>query len=200
VDPEIGAVHLDKRLAQIAQGGFGGGSHVLLGHQDPYGSLVRVDHLAVADLVVHPAKGMHAKIIVADAKFRLLRYLGLGDQVAPGRIPSGKLDAGCLADDAAPSVAADEVLRPQRLVVRQPDIDAAVVLREVRHLRSVIDLHRQLGDPGGHDPLDLVLPDSERIRVTRREVAHVQHGRGQHRGLSYLALREEAIGNPTLVQ
>jgi hypothetical protein len=26
---------------------------------------------------------------------------------------------------------------------------------------SQIDPHRQLGDPGGHDPLDLVLPDPE---------------------------------------
>ena len=61
----------------------------------------------------------------------------------------------------------------------QLDVDAGVVLREARHLTSVIDPHRQLGDPGGHDPLDLVLPDPERIRMTRREVAHVQHGRGR---------------------
>lgn len=32
----------------------------------------------------------------------------------------------------------------------------------------------ELGDPGGHDLLDLVLPDSERVRMTYRGVAHVQ--------------------------
>jgi hypothetical protein len=36
--------------------------------------------------------------------------------------------------------------------------------------------------------------------MTRREVAHVQHGRGQHRGLSHLTLRQEAICDPTLIQ
>jgi hypothetical protein len=80
------------------------------------------------------------------------------------------------------------------------NVDAGVVLREARHLASVIDPHRQLGDPGGHDPLDLVLPDPKRIRMTRREIAHVQHGRGQHRGLRHLALREEPIGDPTLIK
>ena len=102
--------------------------------------------------------------------------------------------------DAASSVAPDEILRPQRLAVGQLDVDAGVVLREARHLASVVDPHRQLGDPGGHDPLDLVLPDPERVRMTRREVAHVQHGRAEHRGLSHLTLREEPIGDPTLIE
>src|SRR5271163_3821895 len=66
---------------------------------------------------------------------------------------------------------------------------ARVVLREARHLTSVIDPHRQFGDPGGHDPLDLVLPDPQRIRMARREVAHVQHRRAERRDLSNLALR-----------
>jgi hypothetical protein len=61
-------------------------------------------------------------------------------------------------------------------------------------------VHRQLGDPGSHDQLDLVLPDPERIRMTRREVAHVQHGRAERRDLSHLTLCEEPIGDPTLVQ
>ena len=111
-----------------------------------------------------------------------------------------ELDAGGPADDAASSVASDEVLRPQRLAVGQLDVDAGFVLREARHLRSVIDLDRQLGDPGSHDPLDLVLPDPERVRMTRREVAHVQHGRGDHRGLRDLTLREEPIGDSALIE
>ncbi len=145
-------------------------------------------------------EGVDAGGVVADALRRLLGQLDLGDQVAPGRIPPGELDAGRLADDAAPSVAPDEILRPQRLAAGQLDVDAGVVLREARHLASVMDPHRQLGDPGGHDPLDLVLPDPERIRMTRREVAHVQHGRAEHRGLSHLTLREEPIGDPALIQ
>jgi hypothetical protein len=114
--------------------------------------------------------------------------------------PPRELDAGCFADQAASAIAPDEIPRPQRLAVGPPDINPAVVLREARHLTPVVDAHRQLGDPGGHDPLDLVLPDPERIRVTRREVAHVQHGRAERRGLSHLALREEPISDPALIQ
>lgn len=65
------------------------------------------------------------------------------------------------ADHAAASVAADEVLRAQRVAVGQPDSNPAFVLREAGHLTSVKDLHRQLGDPLGHDPFDLVLEDRE---------------------------------------
>ncbi len=189
VDPEVGAVHGDERLAQIAQGGLAARPELLLGHDDPH-----------RPPVLQPVQAMDADGVVADAPRRLLGHLDLGDQVAPRRIPPRELDAGCFTDHAASSVAPDEILRPQRLAVGQLDVDAGVVLREARHLTSVIDPHRQLGDPGGHDPLDLVLPDPERIRMTRREVAHVQHGRAEHRGLSHLTLREESISDPTLIQ
>ena len=116
------------------------------------------------------------------------------------RIPPRELDAGCLADDAASSVAPDEILRPQRLAVGALDLDAGAVLREAAHLTSVVDPHRKLGDPGGHDPLDPVLPDPERVRMTCREVAHVQHRRSEHRGLSHLTLCEEPISDPTLIK
>ena len=36
--------------------------------------------------------------------------------------------------------------------------------------------------------------------MARRKVAHVQHGRADHRGLSDLTLREKPIGDPTLIQ
>ena len=36
VDPEVGAVHGDERLAQIAQGGLAAGPELLLGHHDPH--------------------------------------------------------------------------------------------------------------------------------------------------------------------
>ena len=122
-----------------------------------------------------------------------IRLLRVGSQ-------PGELDAGCLADDAASAVAPDEIARPQRPAVGQLDVDAGVVLREARHLASVVDPHRQLGDPGGHDPLDLVLEDREEVRMTRRQVAHVQHGRAERHGPMHLTLREEAIGDPTLIE
>jgi hypothetical protein len=200
VDPEVAAVNGDQRLAQLAQGGLGAGSELALGHRDPHRPSIRVDHLAVADLVLQPADAVDAEGVAPDAQLRLLGHLDLGDQVAPRRIPPGELDAGCFTDEAAPSVTPDEILRPQELAAGQLDVDAAVVLREARHLTSVIDPHRQLGDPRGHDPLDLVLPDPERIRMTRGEVAHVQHRRPDHRGLSDMTLREEAIGDPTLIE
>ena len=200
VDPEVGAVHRDQRLAEIAQGRLGRGCDVLFGDHDPYGSFVAVDHFAVADLVLEPAEGVDASLIAADAQFGLLGHLDLGDQVAPGRIPSREVDAGCSTHDASSAVAPDEISRPQRRGVGQLDVDAGVILREARHLAAVIDPHRQLGDPVGHDPLDPVLPDPERVRMTCREVADVQHGPGEHRDLSHLAFREEAISDAALVQ
>jgi len=79
----------------------------------PTGPRIRVDHLAVAYLVLQPTECMDAEGVAADAQFRLLSHLDLGDQAARGRIPAGELDAGCSADDAASSVAPDEILRPQ---------------------------------------------------------------------------------------
>jgi hypothetical protein len=189
VDPEVGAVDRDQRLAQIAQGGLATGPELALGHDHPH-----------RFAVLHRVEGVDAGGVVADARRRLLGRFDLGDQIAPGRVPAWELDAGCFADEAASAVAADEIPGPQRLATRQLDVDAGVVLREPGRLNPVVDPHRQFGDPGGHDPLDLVLPDPERVRMTRREVAHVEHGRGQHRGLGRLALGEEAIGNPALIQ
>jgi hypothetical protein len=188
VDPEVGAVDRDQRLAQIAQSRLAARPDPLLGDDAP--------HLAV----LHRLEGVDAGGVVAKSPRRLHRGLHLGDQVAPGRVPSGELDAGCLADDAASSVAPDEILRPQRCTGGQLDVDARVVLREARHLTSVGDPHRQLGDPVGQDALSSVLADPERIRMPRREVAHVQQDRAERRGLGRPTLREEATGDPTLIQ
>jgi hypothetical protein len=112
VYPVIGPVDGDEPLAEIAQGGFGRGSDVLFGHHDPYRTPLPVDDLAVADLVLQLAEGMAAHGVVADAQFRFLGHLGLGDQGARRRIPPGELDAGCFTDQTASSVAAGEILRP----------------------------------------------------------------------------------------
>ena len=176
------------------------GSDVLFGHHDPHRPAFRVDHLAVADLVLHPAEGMDADGVVADAPLRLLGHLDLGDQVARRRIPPGELDAGCLADQAASSVASDEILRPQRLAVGQLDVDAGVVLRETRHLTSAIDRHRQLVDPAGQDALDVVLPEPEPVGMPGGKVADVQRDPGERRDLRHLSLREEPIGDSALIE
>ncbi len=101
-----------------------------------YRSPIQVDHLTVADLVFHPAEGMDAEGVAADAPLRLLGQLNLGDQVAGCRIPPGELDAGCFPDQTASAVAPDEILRPQRLAVGQRDVDTCVFLREARHLTA----------------------------------------------------------------
>jgi hypothetical protein len=101
---------------------------------------------------------MDADVVGVDAQLRLLGQLNLGDQGARRRIPPGELDAGCLADQAASSVAPDEIFGPQRLAAGHLDIDARVVLRDTRHLTSAMDRHRQLVDPAGQDALDMVLP------------------------------------------
>ena len=166
VDPVIGPVYGDERLAEIAQGGFAGGSEVLLGHHDPH-----------RPPILQPVDGMDAEGVVADAPFRRLPvsgHLDLGDQVARCRIPPGELDAGFFADQTASSVAPDEILRPQRLAVGQLDVDAGAVLRETRHLTSAIDRHRQLADPAGQDALDVVLPQREPVVVPGGKVADVQ--------------------------
>ena len=183
------------------QGGFGGLSDVLFGHEDADRSVIRVDDLAVADLVLHPAEGMDAEGVAADAPFRRrLGQLGLGDQVAGGGIRSRERDAGGLADQTASAVAPDEILRPQRAAVAQLDIDAGVVLREARHLNAAIDRHLELVDPAGEDPLDVVLPQPETVRVAGGKVADVEMDPGEPGDLRLLPLGEEPIGNAALIE
>src|SRR6202021_3687326 len=97
--------------------------------------------------VLQFAEAMDSLGVTADAPLRLAGHLDLGNQVAGGRIPPREVDTGFLADQAATAVASDEVLRPQRAAVGQLDVDAAVVLREARHLTSAIDRHCELTDP-----------------------------------------------------
>ena len=198
---EVGPVHRDERLAEIAQGGLAARPELALGHDDPHGSPVRVDDLAVADLVLQPAQAVDARRVAADAQLRLLGHLDLGDQVAGRRIPPGKVDAGRLADDAASAVAPDEVLRPQRLAV-----GAARHRPRCRPGRSPSPRVRGRSRTGSSAIQAAMIrsiwfcqiPSEYGWRVGK--VAHVQHGRGQHRRLRHLTLREEPIGDPTLIE
>src|SRR3954447_14431987 len=143
---------------------------------------------------------MDAEGVTADASFRLLRHLDLGDQAADCRIPPGELDAGCSTDQTASSVAPDEILRAQRLAVGELDVDAGVALRESRHFTFAIDRHLKLVDPAGQDALDVVLPQPEPVGVPGGKVADVQRGPGECRDLRYLSLGQEPIGDSTLVE
>src|SRR5205807_10555053 len=98
VDPEVGAVHRDQRLAQIAEGWLATWPELLLGHDDPH-----------RPPVLQPVETMDARCVVADAPRRFRGRLDLGDQVALRRIPPRELDAGRFTDDAASSVAPDEI-------------------------------------------------------------------------------------------
>ena len=126
-----------------------------------------VDDLAVLDLVLDLAQGVHARGGAADAQFRLLGHLDLGDQAAGRRVPSGELDAGCLPDQAATSVAPDEISGTERLAIGQRDVDAGAVLCETRDLTRAVEPHRQLVDPSGEDAFDVVLPQPEPVVVPR---------------------------------
>jgi hypothetical protein len=91
-------------------------------------------------------------------------------------------------------------LRPQRLAVGQLDVDARVVLRETGHVTPAMDRHRQLADPAGQYALDVVLPQPKPVVVAGGKVADVQTDRGESPDLGHLSLREEPIGDSTLIE
>ena len=87
VDPVVGPVDGDEALAEIAQGGLAR-ADLGLGQHDPDRSPLLVDHLAVLDLVLDLAQGMRARGSAADAQFRLLGHLDLGEQGCSSSDPS----------------------------------------------------------------------------------------------------------------
>src|SRR4029078_3140425 len=95
-------------------------------------------HDAYPFAVLQPGQGLSAVLVLADAERRLAAPFDLGDHGANGRVPAGELDAGGLADQAAPSVASGEVFRPQRLAVGQLDLDAGVVPADTRHVAAPV--------------------------------------------------------------
>ncbi len=189
VHPEVGVEHRGQRPAEVGESGIGGRTQLLLGDQHLHGR-------TVADGV----QAVDPGLVDADALRRLLGHLHLGDQGAPGRIPAGELDAGRLADRAAAAVGRHQVRRAHRGAVGQLQVDAVGVLGEPADLVPAVDRHAELRDPPGQDPLDLALVQGQRVRMPGREVAdvhrHVREGRRRNR----LPLREEAVGDASLVE
>src|SRR2546430_8821141 len=162
MDSVVRHVDGDESLAEIAQRGLAR-SDLRFGEHDTTRPALRVDHLAVLDLVLHLAQSVHAGGSATDSQLGLLGHLDLGEQGARRRIPTGEIDARRLTDQTAPAVASDEILRPHALAVGQRDVDAGVVLREACDLASAIERHGQLADPGGEDALDVGLPQPESV-------------------------------------
>ncbi len=67
-------------------------------------------------------------------------------------------------DETVSVIAPGEISRPQRLAVSQFDIDAGVILRELRHFNAAIDQHLELADPAGENPFDVLLLQPETVR------------------------------------
>src|SRR5262245_46150396 len=120
--------------------------------------------------------------------------------MADGRIPTGEVDADRLADQAPSSVAAHEVLGPQRLTVGEPNVDARGVLCDARHLAAVVDRDSSFHDPLRQDALDVLLPEREPVRMSRGKVADVQLDAGEPRDLCGRPLREKPLGDPALIE
>src|SRR4051812_32650266 len=106
---------------------------------------------------------MNPALITATAPRRLDPRCALRDQVRDRRVPAGEVDARCLANDAPPTIATDEVHRAERAAVGERDVDAGVVLRERGHFALAIERDLQLADPLREEALDALLRQREAI-------------------------------------
>ena len=199
VDPVIGPVHGDEPLAKIVDGRLAG-ADLRLGQHDPDRPAWLVDHDAVLDLVLGLAQRVRARGRAANAQLRLLGHLDLGEQGACRGVPTGELDAGFLADQAASSVAPDEIRRPDASAVGQRDVHPGVVLGESGHLGAVLDRDLQLSDPAGEDALDVLLPQPEPVGMPGGEIADVQADHGEPGNLGHLPLGKEPIRDAALIE
>ena len=162
---------------------------MLFGHEDPHQASV-----------VKLTERMQTEDVVAHSPLRLLSQFDLSDQVADRRIRPGECNAGRFTDHAASAVAPDEIIRPQRFAARQLHVDASVVLREACHLASAIDRYGQFFDPLGQYAFTVPLPEGKPVVVPGWKITDVQRDVGERCNLHSFALREEAIGNPALIE
>src|SRR5262249_54553967 len=125
---------------------------------------------------VHTIDWTDATALGTRADLRLLVHLDFGDHPAGRGVPPDEVDTSFLADHAATSVAADEILRSEQCVTRNPDVDAALALRHPHDLAATQDRDPELVDPAGQDALEVALPEREHVVVAGRKVADVQRG------------------------
>ncbi len=189
VDPVVGPPHGDHPAPEVLQGRLAGLPAVGLADDDPG-----------PPAVLQRAHGVLTVLVTAYPPLRLLAGLGLGDQRADRRVPAGELDPSLLAYQAPAPVTPDEKARPQRLAARHPDVHAVVVLREAGHLAPTANGHFQLRHPPGKDLLEATLPKRQHVVVAGGEVADRQRDEGEPARLDRLPLREEAVGDPSLVE
>ena len=185
VHPVVGPVDGDECLAEIVQGGLSGVLELRFGQCDPNEPFVR----RAADSTT-----------LAQAERRLLGHLDLGDHPASRGIQPDEVDSDCLTDHAASSVAADEVLRSKRRVVRQHDVDAGVVLSEADHAAATDDRNPELPDPVSQEGLEAALPEPKYVVVAGGEVADVQQGPGEPLHRMHLPLGQEPFRDATLIE
>lgn len=165
------------------------GPDLRLGHDDPD-----------RPPVLHHGDPVDPDVVMAEAGWRLLGHLDLGDQVAPGRLRTDELDTGRPADDTAPTICPDQVRRPPQVALRKVDVDAGVVLGEAGDLEPAVDRHPELLDPAAQDPLDVALRQRQRVRMTRGEAGDLERGAGEAQRLNGPSLDEEPVGDTALVE
>ena len=183
VDPVVRPVGEHERLTHMLQGRLPV-FELRVGQHDPYPPV-----LPLADAATW-----------AEAEFRFLVHLYLGDQPAGRRIPPGELDAGGLSDHASSSVAPHEVFRPKRLAIRQLDVDARLVLRETHHLALPDDRHPQLAHPSSQYALEVVLPECKPVVVSGGKIADVQGDAGESLDLHGASLCQEPVRDTALIE
>ncbi len=189
VHPVVRPVHGDECFAELVHAGVAGVVDVSFGEDDP-------DRLTV----LPSTEGVLAGAVATEAELRFLVHLDLGDHPAGRGIQPGEVDAGGLADQAASSVAASEILRSEQRVVGKLDVDAGVVLREAHHLATTTYGNPELADPVSQDGLEQALPQRQHVVVAGGEVADVQGGTGEPQSRADLPRREESLRDATLIQ
>ena len=187
---EVCPVHGDECLAKVVNSGIARVADLSFREHNPR----RLPVCGPTDCM------LTAVAVATEAELRLLVRLDFGDHPAGRGIQPGELDAGCLADQAPSSVAADEVLRSKRPAVGQLDVDAGVVLSEAHHFALAKDRNPELNDPVRQNGLEEALKERKYVVVAGGEIAHAQRHEGEPCTLHHLPRREEPFCDAPLIE
>src|ERR671916_2889796 len=140
---------------------------------------------------------MEAERVAAEAPFRLLGHLDLGDQAAGCRIPPGTRCRLLSGPDCVPRRTRRDI--PPEATGRR----RARRRRRCRPARSPAPHVRDRSAPPARRPtgqyaLDVVLPQPDPVVVPGGTVADIQRGPDEPCDLGYLSLRKEPIGDAAL--